>query len=84
MEIVTAFRDSEANIVVNEEERVNIVQPPADFADSPDGSRIHTTRLYRKFDKRFRSEERHCERRHHRNRQESTRAKVCLRSGLLK
>lgn len=56
-----------------DDEGPNIVKPPADFADSPDGPR---TRLYKKLDKRFRSEERHGERRHYRNRQENTRAKV--------
>lgn len=80
MEIVTALAGSEEAIAV--EERTNIVQPPADFADSPDGPRTphqhHPTRLYKKLDKRFRSEERHGERRHfNRNRQESVRAKVC-------
>lgn len=80
MEIVTALGGSEEAITANDEERANIVQPPADFADSPDGPRStshhHTTRLYKKLDKRFRSEERHGERRHYRNRQESVRAKV--------
>lgn len=78
VEIVTAVDGSDEVIIVPDEERPNIVKPPADFADSPDGFRAphHTTRLYKKLDKRFRSEERHGERRHYRNRQESARAKV--------
>lgn len=81
MEIVNAAGSGSQETLggsVEDETVPNIVKPPADFADSPDGPRTphHTTRLYKKLDKRFRSEERHGDRRHYRSRQESTRAKV--------
>lgn len=79
VEIVTAAGSVETLGGSVEDEIVpTIVKPPADFADSPDGPRTphHTTRLYKKLDKRFRSEERHGDRRIYRSRQESARAKV--------
>lgn len=76
VEIITALSGSQETIGGADDECPNIVKPPADFADSPNGVRTHTTRLYKKLDKRFRSEERHGDRRHYRARQESARAKV--------
>lgn len=81
MEIVTAASGSQETLgggSAEDEIVPTIVKPPADFADSPDGPRTphHTTRLYKKLDKRFRSEERHGDRRLYRSRQESARAKV--------
>ncbi|KAJ6649060.1 Sesquipedalian-1, partial [Pseudolycoriella hygida] len=79
VEIVNAASGSQETLggSVVEEIVPTIVKPPADFADSPDGPRTphHTTRLYKKLDKRFRSEERHGDRRIYRTRQESARAK---------
>lgn len=51
----------------------DIVQPPAGFADSP--RQKHAGRLYKKLEKRFRSEER-SERRCYKYRADQVRAKV--------
>lgn len=72
---MAALDDTETADLVQEEDSANIVKPPADFADSPEGSR-QPQRLYKKLDRRLRSEERHGERKHYRSRQDSARAKV--------
>ena len=78
VEIINAASGSQET-VSTVEDGPNIVKPPADFADSPDCIRTphHTNRLYKKMDKRFRSEDRN-ERRLYRSRQESARAKVII------
>lgn len=74
VEIVAAVDDTEQEILAQEEASA-IVKPPADFADSPEGTR-QPQRIYKKLDRRLRSEERHGERKHYRSRKESERAKV--------
>lgn len=68
----------EVDIITTEdpEKQQDIVQPPACFADSP-RLKHSTGRIYKKQDKRFRSEDRsHAERRHHKYKSD-VRAKVC-------
>lgn len=74
MEIIAAIDDADQVALAQEDASANIVKPPADFADSPEGTR-QPQRMYKKLDRRLRSEERG-ERRHYRTRQESARAKV--------
>ncbi|XP_028898642.2 uncharacterized protein LOC105216148 [Zeugodacus cucurbitae] len=67
---------------IGNEHEQDIVKPPSDFADSPVTAKT-TQRLYKKMDKRFRSEERYHagERgRHYKTRQENIRAKSEERS----
>lgn len=76
VEIISALDDTERGVLA-QESSTNIVKPPADFADTPDGTR-QPQRIYKKLDRRLRSEERHGERKHYRSRQESARAKVYI------
>ncbi|XP_055838175.1 uncharacterized protein LOC129906427 [Episyrphus balteatus] len=77
VEIVNASGSQESIAAIEQDDdELDIVKPPADFADSPVTTKT-SQRLYKKMDKRFRSEERHGgdRGRHYKSRQENIRAK---------
>lgn len=60
MEVVTAIGGSEESVVIIDD-GPDIVQPPELFADSPNGinkANPPALKYYKKYDKRFRSEDR--------------------------
>lgn len=73
VEIITAMGGSEESVVIVDD-GPDIVQPPEGFADSPNGiSKVPPAlKYYKKYDKRFRSEDRR-----HLKKGSDCRAKVC-------